>query len=81
MAQRDGRYGCKLRGAAVVEGIGIDGEQRADSVEWAHRHRSGHDCGDVAVEHGEIGGGRMLIDASLQPSLEFRKWHRGDGHR
>ena len=30
----------------------------------------GHDRGGIAVERGEIGRGRMPIDASLEPSLE-----------
>src|SRR5260370_19051560 len=29
-------------GAAVVEGVGIDGEQRTDPIEWPNRHRPGH---------------------------------------
>ena len=63
----------------MIESIGINGEQRSDPVERAHRDWSGHDRGDVAVEHGEIGGGRMLIDASLEPSIELRKQRVGSG--
>ncbi|MCA6104064.1 hypothetical protein J6525_37455 [Bradyrhizobium sp. WSM 4400] len=61
----------------MVESDGIDREQRADPVERAHRHRSGYDRGGIAVEHGNAGGGRMPIDASLEPLLELHKRHRG----
>ena len=81
VAQRDGGDRGELRGAAVVEGIGIDGEQRAGPVERADRNRSDHDRGDVAVEHGETGGGRVPIDTNLSPPLELRKRHGGCGHR
>src|SRR3974390_1889328 len=70
----------KFRRAAVVESIGIDGEQQANPVERAHRHWSGYDRGDVAVEHGDAGGGRMAIDASLEPSLELVERHGGRRH-
>ncbi|MDA9398547.1 hypothetical protein XH79_06920 [Bradyrhizobium sp. CCBAU 45389] len=65
----------------MVESIGIDGKQWAYPIERAHRRRSGHDRGDVAVEHGETGGGGMLIEASLEPLLELRKRHGGGRHR
>ena len=81
MAQCDGGDRRELRRVAVVERIGINGEQRADPVERTHRHRSGHDRGDVTVEHGIAGGGRMPVEARLKPSLELRKGHGGGCHR
>ncbi|MDH2348916.1 hypothetical protein QCM79_42200 [Bradyrhizobium sp. SSUT77] len=54
MAQRDGGERRELRGVAVVESIGIDGEQRTEPVERTHRHRSGHDRGDITVEQGML---------------------------
>lgn len=77
VAQRDGGDRGELRRAAMVESVGFDREQRADPIERAHRHRSGDDRGGIGVEHGNAAGGRMAIDASLEPSLKLRKWHRG----
>ncbi|MGX1109884.1 MULTISPECIES: hypothetical protein [Bradyrhizobium] len=45
------------------------------------RHRSGHDRGDVAVEHGKTCSDGILLGASLQPMLEFVERHRGCRHR
>src|SRR5258708_31384473 len=71
VAQRDGRNRGELRRAAMVECVGVDGEKRTDPVEWTHRHRPGHDRGDVAVEHGKTPGEGMLLGASVQPRLKF----------
>jgi hypothetical protein len=51
VAPRDGADRRELRGAAVIEGIGIDGEQRTDPVEWVNRHRPGHDRSDEPIQH------------------------------
>src|SRR6516164_239916 len=61
VAQRDGRNRGELRPAAMVECVGVDGEQRADPVERTHRYRPGHDRGDIAVEHGKTRGCGMLL--------------------
>src|SRR5438445_12856248 len=81
MAQRDGGDRGELRGAAVVESIGIDGEQRTDPVERTHRQRPGHVRGDIAVEHGKTRGEGKLLGASRQPWLKFVERHRGCRHR
>src|SRR5664279_3284556 len=74
VAHCDGRNCGELRSAAVVECVGVDGEQRTDPVERADRHRSGHDRGNIAVEHGKTGGCRMPLGARQQPGLEFVEW-------
>src|SRR5215831_12246668 len=71
VALHDGGDRRELRRAAVVEGVGVDGEQRADPVGWADRHWSGDDCSDVTVQHRDAGGDRTPLGASLQPLLEF----------
>ena len=81
VAPRDGADRRELRGAAVIEGIGIDGEQRTDPVEWVNRHRPGHDRSDVAIQHRDAGGDRMPVGAVLQPSLELRERLSGCRHR
>jgi hypothetical protein len=81
VAPRDSADRRKLRGAAVIEGIGIDGEQRTDPVAWVNRHRPGHDRSDVAIQHRDAGGDRMPVGAVLQPSLELRERLSGCRHR
>ena len=77
VATHDGGDRRELRRAAVVEGVGVDGEQRADPIKRADRHRSGHDRGNVAVERRDAGGNGMPIGPLLQPSIEFVERHGG----
>ena len=65
----------------MVEGVGVDGEQRADPVERADRYRTGHDRGNIAVERRDAGGDGTPLGASLQPSPEFVERHGGCRHR
>src|SRR6267142_1607315 len=67
----------ELRRAAVVECIGVDGEQRTDPVERADRHGPGHDCGNVSIQRRNAGGDRTPLGALLQPSLKLLERHRG----
>src|SRR5450755_2528072 len=69
VATHDGGDRRELRRAAVVEGVGVDGEQRADPVERADRYRTGHDRGNVAVERRDGGGDGTPLGASLPPSM------------
>jgi hypothetical protein len=78
---RDGTDRRELRGAAAIEGIGIDGEQRTDPVGQVNRHRPGDDRGDVAVQHRKAGGDRTPVSAVLQPSLELCERHGSRHHR
>src|ERR1700675_843186 len=75
VALHDSGDRCELCRAAVVEGVSVDSEQRTNPVERAERYGSGHDSGNIAVEHGEAGGDRTSLGASLQPSLELRGRH------
>jgi hypothetical protein len=74
---RDGGDRRELQGAAMIECIGVDGEQRTYPVERADRHRPGDDCGDVSVQHRDAGGGRMPFGALLQPLLKLLERHHG----
>src|SRR3981189_494686 len=58
VALREGGDRGDLGRAAVVEGVGVDGEQRTDPIERADRHWPGHDRGNVAIQHRQAGGGR-----------------------
>jgi hypothetical protein len=71
----------ELRGAGVVECIGVDGEQRTDPVERADRYRPGHDRDNVAVQRRDAGGERTPLGALLKPSIEFVERHGGGRHR
>src|SRR5229473_5001863 len=64
-----------------LKGVGIDGEQRTDPIEWADRHRPGHDRGNVAVERRHAGGDGTPRGAVPQPSLEFCERHGGGRRR
>jgi ABC transporter substrate binding protein len=81
VATHDGGDRRELRRAAVVEGVGVDGEQRTDPIERADRHRSGHDRGNVAVQHRQAGGDGTPLGAVLQPSIELYERHGGGRRR
>jgi hypothetical protein len=75
VAHRDSRDGRELRGAAVVECVSVDGEQRTDPFAWVERDRACHDCGDIAVQHGEVGGRRLSISPASEPLVEVNERH------
>jgi hypothetical protein len=50
-AHCDGGDRRELRGAAMVEGIRTDGEQRTNPFARVKRYGAYHDRGDIAVDH------------------------------
>src|SRR5580693_10144302 len=73
VALHDGGDRREFRRAAVVEGVGVDGEQRADPIERADRHRSGDDCGNVAVQRCNAGGDRTPLESAVG-SIGLHRW-------
>jgi hypothetical protein len=65
MADRHGRNRRELGRAAMIEGVDLDAEQRADPLRRIHRHRSSYNRGHEAVEHRQIRGGGA--GSALQP--------------
>src|SRR5262249_49243317 len=75
MVTCDGGDRRKLGRAAMIESIGVDGEQRTDPVEQADRHGPGNDCSKVSVPHRNAGGNGP--PPLPQPSLKLLERHRG----